>query len=114
MTKMTNQKILELALTSSDPLIKQTVDKLIFALKMKYADEDLIHIHDNYMFHHAAVLHIPNEGDTIELSVAWKHENFSAISIEHQYYMGQAADMVCGEDIAHHYLLEDCNYGAAG
>jgi len=114
MTKLTNQKILELALNSSDPLIKGTVDKLILALKVKYSDEDLIHIHDNYTFHHAVVLHIPTVGDPIELSLAWKNDSFSAISIEHEYYAGKAADMVCGEDIAHHYLLEETNYGPAG
>ena len=111
MTKLTNAKILELALNSSDPLIKGTVDKLIFALKLKYVDEDLLHVHHNYEFHHSAVLHIPDySGETIELAVAWKNENFAAISVEHQYYRGKASDMVCGEKPVHHNLLSDMHF----
>lgn len=111
MTKMTNQKILELALTSSDPLIKSTVDKLIFALKLKYADEDLLHISDNYKFHHAMVLHVPDTSNNmIQLSVAWKNENFGVVSTNHQYYVGKASDMVCGEKPAQHFLPIETNY----
>lgn len=111
MTKLTNQKILELALTSSDPLIKSTVEKLIFALKLKYAEEELLHIHHNYEYHHSAVLHLPfYDEKTIELSMAWKNERFAVVSIEHQYYAGKASDMICNEKPAHHYILSDMKY----
>ena len=111
MTKITNQKILELALNSSDPLIKKTVDKLIFALKLKYAEEDIIHIHDNYKYHHSVVLHIPDShGEKIELSVAWQNENFAVVSLGHQFYSGEASDMVCNEKPAHHHIPLEVNY----
>lgn len=113
MTKITNAKILELALNSSDPLIKGTVDKLIFALKLKYAEDDLIQFHDNYTYHHSAILHIPDySGETIELSLAWKNADFAAVSVEHQYYNGIASDMVCSQKPAHHYLLSDMHFEA--
>ena len=113
MTKLTNEKILELALNSSDPLIKGTVEKLIFALKLKYAEEDLLHIHQNYQYHHSVVLHIPDySGNMIELGMAWKNEKFAAISMEHQYYSSTASDMVCNEKPAHHYLLNDTYFEA--
>lgn len=112
MSRITKQKILELALNSSDPLIKNTVDKLIFALKLKYADEDLLHIHHNYEFHHSVVLHIPDShGDKTELSVAWKNEKFAVVSLGHQYYTGTASDMVSGnEKPAHHHIPLEVNY----
>ena len=107
MSKLTKAKILELALNSSDPLIKETVDKLVFAIKLKYSGDDLLHVFDNYKFHHAVVLHFPNDK---EISVAWRNEKFVVISMEEQYYQGEAADMVNNEPIAHHYILADPNY----
>lgn len=113
MTKITNQKILELALTSSDPLIKRIVDKLIFALRLKYADEDLVRIHDTYRYHHYAVLHIHDyNGKPIKLSIAWKNEEFAVVSIEHQYYEGTASDAISGEKASHHQLLNDMAFKA--
>ena len=111
MSKLTKQKILELALNSSDPLIKNTVDKLVFALKLKYANEELLHIHHNYEYHHSAILHIPDSnGEKIELSIAWKNEKFAVVSHEHQYYTGTASDMVANEKIAHHHVPIEVNY----
>ena len=111
MNKLTNQKILELALTSSDPLIKNTVDKLIFALKLKYSDDEILHITDNYEFHHSVILHIPNyDGDEVELSLAWKNEKFGGVSLGHQYFTGTAGDMVHGAKPTHYHLINDMNY----
>jgi hypothetical protein len=111
MTKLTNQKILELALNSSDPLVKNTVDKLLFALKLRYTEEELLSIHHNYEYHHSVVLHVPDShGEEIELSVGWKNESFAVVSSGHQYYRGTAADMICGEKVAHHYIPLEVNY----
>jgi len=107
MSKLTKAKILELALNSSDPFIRETVDKLVFAVKLKHSKEDLLHIFDNYKFHHAVVLHFPNDK---EVSVAWRNEDFAVISIDDRYYQGKAADMVNNDPIAHHYILSDPHY----
>ena len=107
MSKLTKQKILELALNSSDPLIKDTVDKLVFALKLKHSNDDLQHIFDNYKFHHSAVIHFP---DGKEMSLAWRNEDFAIITLDEQYYSGKAADMVNDEPTAHHHLLAEVNY----
>jgi len=113
MTTLTNQKILELALTSSDPTIRNTVNKLIFALKMKYSAEDLLQFSDIYEFHHSAVLHIPDSNnDVIELSIAWKNEKFACVSLGHQWYSGNASDMVRGESPSHHLIIQETVYEA--
>jgi len=106
MSKLSKHKLLELALDSSDPLIKNTVDKLVFALKLKYADDELAHMIDNYKFHHAAVLHFANDK---EVSIAWRNEDFAFISMDHQYYQGKASDMVAGDKASHHYIKLDPN-----
>ena len=107
MSNITKQKILELALNSSDPLIKKTVDKLIFALKLKYSDEEFQHMFDNYKFHHSVVLHFP---DNKEISVAWRNEDFAVITRDEQYYSGKASDMVANEPVAHHHMIAETNY----
>jgi hypothetical protein len=107
MSKLTKAKILELALNSSDPFIKETVDKLVFAIKLKYSGDELLHVFDNYTFHHSAVLHFPNGK---EISMAWRNEDFAIVSIEDRYYRGKAADMVNNEPIAHHYIFAETNY----
>ncbi len=109
-TTITKQKILELALNSSDPLIKQTVDKLIFALKMKHSEEDFVHILDNYAFHYGVNLVLPCEGahqGMHDISIAWKDCDFRVISLEHQLTAGQAADFVAGQKAAKLYVPYD-------
>ena len=107
MNKVSREQILELALRSSDPLIKATVDKLVFALKLKHADADFTHIIDNYKYHHSTVLHFANDK---EVSLAWINEDFCFISMDSVYYQGKASDMVAGEPIAHHYIAPETTY----
>ena len=114
MTTITNQKILELALNSSDPLIKETVDKLIFALKMKYSEDDLINILDNYAYHHSINIQMPCmyaenaiSPEVHTIAVSWKRERFRILSLEHQIIEGTTGDLVCGEEAAQVYLPYD-------
>ena len=110
MSKITDQKILEIALNSSDPAIRQTVDKLIFAIKLKYDKEEFINIYDNYVHHHGIQVTMPcmhGQGKQHEFSVAWKKEKFTIISMEHQIVQGTTGDFVCGEKSANIYLPYD-------
>ena len=112
-TKITKEKILELALNSNDPLIKQTVAKLIFALKMKHSKEDFVHILDNYAYHYGTTICLPCEGanagkgGTHDISVAWKDADYRIISMEHQLISSQAADFVAGEKDSRLYVPYD-------
>lgn len=112
-TKITKEKILELALNSNDPLIKQTVDKLIFALKMKHSNEDFVHILDNYAYHYGTTICLPCEGanagkgGTHDISIAWKDADYRIISMEHQLISSQAADFVAGEKDSRLYVPYD-------
>ena len=112
MIKLTNQKILELALTSSDPCIKATVDKLIFALKLKYSEEEFLNIYDNYVYHHGIKIVMPTTGEDMELSVAWKRESFRVISLEHKVIAGTTGDLVNNEDAATILLSWDAHHKA--
>lgn len=113
MSTISDQKILELALNSSDPAIRQTVDKLIFAMKLKYDKEEFMHIYDNYVHHHGILVTMPcmhGEGKQHEFSVAWKKEYFTLISLEHQVVQGRTGDFVCGELAASVQLQYDRFY----
>lgn len=110
MSTLTDQKIIELALNSSDPAIRETVDKLIFAIKLKYDKEDLINIYDNYTHHHGIVVKMPcmyKEGELHEFSIAWKKEKFTIISMEHQIIQGSTGDFVSGGKAAEVYMPYD-------
>lgn len=113
MSTISDQKILELALSSSDPTIRQTVDKLIFAIKLKYSEEEFMQIYDNYVHHHGINVTMPcchKDGKLHEFSVAWKKESFSIISMEHQIVRGTTGDLVCGEKCSAVYLPFDRYY----
>lgn len=110
MSNITESKLLEIALNSSDPLIRKTVDKLIFALKLKYSDEDFLNIYDNYMYHHGINIRMATTGEEMELSVAWKRENFRVVSFEHQMVSGRTGDFVNNEDAAIINLPWDPNF----
>jgi len=115
MSTISDQKILELALNSSDPTIKKTVEKLIFAIKLKYDKDDFMHIYDNYELHHGINVTMPcpsEEGKQHEFSIGWKREKFRIISMEHQIVLGTTGDFVCGEEAASVYLPYDRYYKA--
>lgn len=109
---ITESKLLEVALNSSDPLIRKTVDKLIFALKLKYTEEDFLNIYDNYVYHHGINIVMPTTGKEMELSVAWKREGFRVISLQHQVMTGTTGDLVNNEDVATVHLSWDAHYKA--
>ena len=115
MSKISDQKIIELALNSSDPTIRKTVEKLIFAIKLKYDEEEFTHIYDNYEMHHGINVMMPcpcDNGKQHDFSISWKKEKFRIISMEHQIVTGSTGDFVCGQNAATVQLQYDRFYKA--
>ena len=112
MSKLSDSKILELALNSSDPMIRRMVDKLIFAIKLKHTEEHLLNAYDNYAFHHGIEIHMPTTGEDMSIAVHWKHDDFRIVSFEHMLVTGKTGDLVSGEDTAKVYMTWDQNFKA--